>query len=292
MKRGFTFIEMIFVIVVMGILASFGAEIFRNVYLNYMLSSTNNRLQEDTENAIQQIANRLQYRIKNSVIASNAAGGFVALPSATNQTVLEWVGYDIDGWLGDAATSPTWSGFIDVDINAIPNVNVLASPASDFQAGGRIDTVIQNLSSSSIANAAIFFTGANSNIATQYGWGVVAQNEQSTTAAHRIGNAAAVNQIVPGVDDFSGVDVYEQYQLSWTAYALVLSANGDLNLYYDYQPWEGETYANVAPRLLMQNVDTFKFQGVGDMIKLQVCVNDNNILGDGGYSLCKEKAIF
>ena len=85
--------------------------------------------------------------------------------------------------------------------------------------------------------------------------------------------------------------------MSWTAYAVSIEdwegdGDNDLVLYYDYQPWEGETYNNATGELLLENVDTFKFQGVGDMIKLQVCVTDGNILGDGGYSLCKEKAIF
>ena len=300
MRKAFTFIEMIFVIVIMGILAKFGAEIFRNVYLNYNQSVTNNKLQTDTEAAITQISNRLQYRIKNSVIERNSATnvyqGLTGVVVANNSNVLEWVGYDIDGWRGDAtATTPTWSGFIDVDDLVNANANTLVSPVSDFQAGGRVDNMILALSggNSDITDSSIFFTGSNNNVLDSYGWNGVAQNEQSTTAAHQIGAALAPNRIVPGVDDFAGVDVYEQYKLAWTAYALELTGT-TLTLYYDYQPWKGESYSdvNVSSAILMQDVDTFKFQGVGDMIKLQVCVTDNNFTGEGGYSICKEKAIF
>ena len=298
MRKAFTFIEMIFVIVVMGILAKFGAEIFRNVYQNYNLSVTNNKLQADTEAAIEQINNRLQYRIKNSVIAKNSGTNvYQGLSSAVGaHNVLEWVGYDIDGWRGDAtAITPTWSGFIDVDDLVNSNVNTLVSPASDFQAGGRVDSMIQGLSggNSNITDAAIFFTGSNNNVLDSFGWDGVAQNEQSTTGTHQIGAAGAANRIVPGVDDFTGVDVYEQYKLAWTAYALELVGT-NLTLYYDYQPWKGESYNDInrSSAILMQDVSTFKFQGIGDTIKLQVCVSDNNITGDGGYSICKEKAIF
>ena len=299
MKKAFTFIEMLFVIVIMGILAKFGSEIFRNVYMNYTMSVTNNKLQTDTEDAIQQIANRLQYRIKDSVIARDAAtfDPISALDTTKTYTVLEWVGYDIDGWLGDDTnTTPTWSGFIDVDHPlALATVNTLVSHASDFQAGGRVDTVIQALSTSTVENAAIFFTGANTDARTDYGWDTAYPYDQNDTAAHRITSAGDVERIVPAAgDDFSGVNVYEQYQLAWTAYALELSADGNLTLYYDYQPWLGESYSNASPALLMQNVETFKFQAVGDIIKLQVCVSENNIMNDvsGGYSLCKEKAVF
>jgi prepilin-type N-terminal cleavage/methylation domain-containing protein len=302
MKKAFTFIEMIFVIVIMGILAKFGSEIFRNVYLNYTLSTTNNKLQTETESAIEQIANRLQYRIKNSVIARDSTGpitDFKALPSALstdNFNVLEWVGYDIDGWLGDDTnTTPTWSGFIDVDDFVNANLNTLVSPASDFSAGGRVDTLIQALSTSTIEDAAIFFTGANTDTRTDYGWDTTYAYDQNDTAAHRIRAAGTINRIEPTAgDDFTGVDVYEQYQLAWTAYALELATDGNLTLYYNYQPWRGEAHTSGSFALLMQNVTTFKFQGVGDIIKLQVCVGDEDITGegDGGYSICKEKAIF
>ena len=41
----------------------------------------------------------------------------------------------------------------------------------------------------------------------------------------------------------------------------------------------------------MENVDTAKLQMLGDMINIQICVNENNITGDQ-YAICKEKTIF
>lgn len=70
------------------------------------------------------------------------------------------------------------------------------------------------------------------------------------------------------------------------------SGNGTLTLYYDYQPWKGETYANGKSSIIMQDVDTFRFRAVGDLIKVQLCVTDSNISRDGGYSICKEKTVF
>jgi len=138
---------MIFVIVIMGILAKFGSEIFRNVYQNYINSTANNELQIETELVLQQIGNRLQYRIKDSVIARRSDGTFTAMNAVNdaNHTTFEWIGYDIDGWLGDDTnTTPTWSGFIDVS-DPTATTTLLVSPASDFTAGGRVDTVIQAL---------------------------------------------------------------------------------------------------------------------------------------------------
>lgn len=299
MRKGFTFIEMIFVIVIMGILAKFGSEIFRNVYLNYNQSTVNNELQIDTELVLQQIANRFQYRIKDSVIArtgpAGAPSGISSINPATNYTVFEWIGYDIDGWLGDDTnTTPTWTGFIDVDALDTANADedTLFSPGTDT---GRVNTVIAALSPSGagIGNAAIFFTGENADVTTDYGWQGAALNTQSDVAAHRITAGANVQQLddVTGAD-FNNTDIYEQYKLAWTAYALEIAADGNLTLYYDYRPWEGESYNNDGtPALLMQNVTTAKMQAIGDILNLQVCVSDNNITGSE-YSICKEKVIF
>lgn len=69
------------------------------------------------------------------------------------------------------------------------------------------------------------------------------------------------------------------------------TSEGTLWLYYDYQPWNGQTYsANGKKVMIMQNVDTFQFKAIGDLIKIQLCVKDANIAG--GYSICKEKTIF
>lgn len=70
------------------------------------------------------------------------------------------------------------------------------------------------------------------------------------------------------------------------------SRQGTLTLYYDYQPWKGETYINGKSAVIMEDVDTFRFRSVGDLIKVQLCVTDSNISREGGYSICKEKTVF
>ncbi len=304
MRKGFTFIELVFVIVVMGILAKFGSNLLATSYQSAASSSINNRLQVDTELTLNQLSNRLQYRIKDSIITRTGVGGAaVALSSSLGTpTVLEWVGYDIDGWLGinnGTFNAPSWSGFIDVnDAGAIAALNYLESPATDT---GVANTIIQALSvaGTDINDSAIFFTGANSDVTTDYGWNN-AQNFQSTTAAHRIGSGAPVTRLFDmTISTFLNTNIYENYKLAWTAYAVRLmdfDTDGnidDLVLYYDYQPWTGETFsANGTPVLLLSNVDTFKFQGIGDTVKLQICVNEENTLGGGVYAVCKETAIF
>jgi len=61
-KKAFTLLEMIIVMVVLGIIANFGVEILVNAYSNYIFTSVQNRLQSQSEAAVNQIANHLQER--------------------------------------------------------------------------------------------------------------------------------------------------------------------------------------------------------------------------------------
>lgn len=289
--KGFTFIELIIVIVILGIIGKFGVEILMQAYENYIYSVSNNRLLAQSEAGVQQIANRLQYRIKESVIVRAGQGGapnsLATSTMAGDNVVLEWIGYDIDGWQGDAATTPTWSGVIDVDNPLATNI-LLISPGTDT---GRANSVINALSPSGLGlnGSAIFFVGDEGvSVNNGFGWnGAVAGQ---TGNMHSVNAGGNINEFVPAAGNFSNVDVYEFYRLAWTAYALVLN-NGTLSLVYDYRPWLGDTIANGTTVILTDNVASFRVRAVGDVIKIQLCITDGNIFQRGAYSVCKEKSI-
>ena len=68
-RNAFTMIELIFVIVIMGILGKFGTEFLIQTYNNFIFTKVNNTLQSNSAQTIEFIASRLQHRIKDSVIA-------------------------------------------------------------------------------------------------------------------------------------------------------------------------------------------------------------------------------
>ena len=273
MRKAFTLIELIFVIIIFGIMSSFGAELLYKVYENYVYSNTFNRLQNQSEAAVKQIANRLQYRIKDSTIARVGTGGGILEigDNIANATVLEWIGTDIDGWRG--TTRPTWSGFIDLDASL---VGTLSSPGSSLN-----------------QNGAIFFIGSDVNLSTDFGWGSAINNQSKSL--HPVTMAGtSISDNTTGAADFSGADIYEYYQYTRTAYAIHLNGT-NLILYDNYQPWDGDNINTVATRtasLLMENVSSFKFTSMGDILIIQVCVSDGNVTGVGEYSVCKEKVVF
>ena len=294
----FTMVELIFVIVIMGIIGKFGVEFLAKAYQSFIFAKINNELQSKSETAVETIAARLQYRIKDSVIArtsKNANPIAIADATGNNYKVLEWVGIAQESRRGlDLNTSgtpylPDWSGIIDLDAG---DKNKLVSPETNTT---NINTMISDLSdgNTTINDAAIYFVGSNSNVQTGYGWNGALNNQQG--AMHPITSVAGTANAFTSSNgvDFSGVDVYEYYLLAWTAYAIVYEPGtnnkGTLRLYYDYQPWNGEKMTDGKSSILMTDVSTFQFMSIGSIMKIQVCTKSD--LAEE-YSLCKEKTIF
>ena len=286
MRKGFTLIELVFVIVVIGILSKFGVELLYKSYESYIISNTFNRLSNESELAVKQIANRLSYRIKDTVIARTApAGSVVPVGSITGaENTLEWMGIDSDGW---RQSSPTWSGLIDI------------SPVS---VGGLATSTINGLSSpgtTSTESGAIFFIGAPVDLSTNFGYDGVAVGTQNESI-HPVTLGAVITS--SNADDFNDQDIYEFYQFTKSGIAVSLDVanpivnNGvtsyNLWVYYDYKPWAGERMTAGKSALLMENVKSFDFATIGDILIIQVCLTDNNAAGLGEYLLCKEKVIF
>lgn len=292
----FTMLELIFVIIIMGIIGKFGVEFLANAYKSFIFSQVNNELQSKSETAIEVIGARLQYRIKDSVIArTSKTAAPVALADATgsNYTVLEWIGIAQESRRGISMGAipylPDWSGIIDLDAG---NKDRLVSPQTNT---ANINTMISDLSerNATVDDVALYFVGANSDVTSGYGWNGALTNQQG--AMHPVKSIAGSNNAFTSSNgvDFSGIDVYEYYLLAWTAYAIVYEPGtnnkGTLRLYYDYRPWNGEKMTDGKSSILMNDVSTFQFMSIGSIMKIQVCTK-TDLVED--YSLCKEKTIF
>jgi prepilin-type N-terminal cleavage/methylation domain-containing protein len=301
-RKAFTMLELVIVIVILGIIGKFGVELLFQAYNYYLYNLADNRFQAQSELAVQQVANRLQYRIPGSEVVRQSDGGlnnYVPIATAVDNnstvTILEWVGYDIDGWRGDGdSTLPTWSGFIDIEMTkangSTPDLNTTETNATRIL---QVWNALSPTNFNGIGTGLFFIQDSNFNVRDGFGWNGVAVADQTRTV-HRV-NVANNNRLTATVGNFSGQNIYEFYKLSWTAYALEHNTtSGELKLYYDYRPWNGETYANNGtPVLLMENVDTFRFRSAGDAMKIQVCIKDKKLFNNTGeFSICKEKTVF
>jgi Tfp pilus assembly protein PilE len=301
-RLAFTMIELIFVIVLMGIIGKFGVEFLAQAYSSYIHTKINHTLQTNSAMAVEQIARRLETRIKDSVIARETNTSQPVPISSADSTktyrVLEWIGYDAEGFRG--TIQPYWSGIIDLEAS---NASRLVSPDTNTTQANTLITTL-SYTNSDINDSALYFIGSNADVKRDFGWAGTDFNQtwinQQRGAIHPIkttGNLNEFQSLTTGTD-FSNVDIYEYYQLAWTAYAIVMqdynstAKKGNLVLYWDYQPWAGENIANAANHtILVEDVSTFRFISIGSILKIQVCTN-SDLLKDEEYSLCKEKTIF
>ena len=264
----FSMLELIFVIAILGIVASIGAEMIAKVYDGYIVQRAEHKATTKTELAATQIANRLAsaipgtvYRVRTNTTLEAIDSDFPSGVVGTDYKGIQWVGSDTDSFA--ATTPPGWSGFIDVDDPANAPTT-LSTPGSDL---GTTSTIINNLSASTPAPKIYFPYDLN-----EY-------------------NASSISGTTISLSGSGASHIVEHYKLAWTSYALVVENDGHLYLYYDFPAIPATNMNSATSSRLLTNVNTFKFKGEGRTIRFKICKEEQ--IGDShSISACKEKAVF
>jgi len=292
-KNAFTLVEMVFVIVVLGIVAAIGSSIIAKIYESYIYSRSINELQTKTELSLTQISKYLSFRVKNSIIARKSPTKFISLSDANDSyKILEWIGYDNESFEGNSS-GPGWSGFVDLDSSETNKSQIKTSGSQLLYSEWIISALSNNEVNISLPNssAAIIFDGlpADFNV-SQYGWNN-GGNEQHNYV-FRIQRSG--NDVLKFIENKPSI-IYEHYKLTWSAYALVpnplVGSDVNLTLYYNFRPWMGEKYSDGSSSVLAEHVTTFRFLQKGDTIRVKLCITDP-IFSDTNISFCKEKVVF
>ena len=302
-KKAFTLIELIFVIVIFAIISMFGADLYTKIYESYIQTRAMNQLEARTGNVLSMISSRLEDRIRGTEIGRiQTTNAFVPIRFVgETHDVLEWLGQSIESksLVGNAATpgnSIGWSGFADLG-SVAGLVRATAATAASFSfttQGSHLNTavnVIQNIKGNQ--NFAIIFRNiANSDpfLRDSFGYdGVNANNVAIANAA----NANTINVTnYPGrINPISGgleTKWSEQYYLTHSAYAIVPTpVDGtahpqggkvfDLELRYNYEPWNRQSYddANTASAIIARDVSLFRFRDDNGAVAMKLCMRDN-----------------
>ena len=192
MKKAFTMIEIVMVIVILGVVSMISSDIIMRIYESYIRSNTINKLQSQTEFALEQISARLSSRIKYLTDADNHE--------------INWTGYDYEGFIGEhnGSNFVGWSGFIDLNES---NQTNLVSNGSRLR---YVDNIIKTLSDNTldINDSVLYFKDSNY---TKYNISV--SNEENIT-------------IISPIPD----TIFEQYYISWAKYRLFLESDNNLTL--------------------------------------------------------------
>ena len=321
MKRAFTLLELVVVIVVLGIIAMMSFNAIMNIYSNYFQTKTVNELETQTEIALEQISKRLEHRIKPSVIARKPSGEFLALNDSgvnlvAEYEILEFIPYayeifnDVisldanDHVIEQGGKAGRYSGYADL-AKSSPATGLI-SPGSNFST--EVVETIKDLTCREDTNATcVDFTKQDGGVVAIFS--DVYYNVQSSfgysngTVPVSLDIAKVGVKSTDGdtleISGFGGKQISEQYHLAYTANAIVPeqsadpkdTANGvfDLNLYYDYRPWMGEKYKpNGEKATLAKNVTRFVFTEKNGVIVLKLCMRAKN----SEITICKSKAVY
>ena len=79
LRHAFSMIELIFVIIILGIISSIGAEIIASVYEQYIIQRAQHRASLKTELAATQIANRLAYAMPSTIVRRVGTGRDISI---------------------------------------------------------------------------------------------------------------------------------------------------------------------------------------------------------------------
>ena len=316
-KKAFTLIEVIYVIVILSFVLIGGFQIISKLYeRNYIVKTTTN-LEFNTQTLLDQISGMIYYRVPLSVIGYNPKTDdfkyIEEIEEDEEYLVLEWIGY-----LNEAMVERNLSGFVDLYESVKPTIK-----AVDFNSTF-VDTILKNKFKSSDKNltelSAIIFAGSF-DIGEE-----IALNYYNNSFGWHGNNAKLIYKIDEYTQDSSdcyltlkesngseieSATIYEKFYLVDSAYAIALKKDlniskwncnisfdkfkdNDLLLFYNYRPWKGETFCgdggdgNVT--LLASNIKAFNVKKVNYHLKFNVSMFKSK--GDINITISKQKVTF
>jgi len=286
MKRSFTLIEIIFVLVILGILASIGSEIIVKVYENYLLSRSVSSSSYKLDVALLQISKRLSNRITDTEVTRDNSDTLFTLSIAggTIYNHIEWIGraYEVrrGEWNG-SYNQPGYSGYLDFTES---NKTEFYSPGSNFDKAGNIIEAIYGLDLNSTGNGTgvIFYDSLITNPLKAYGW-----DGSAPKSVHKVHKKDAKHLYFDSNGQKRASDIY---LLACTAYALKHTSDDKLVLYYNFRPWNGEIYSDGNSTTLIDQVTTFKIRRIDKALEIRLCAEDNTT--GTPVEFCGKKVIF
>ncbi len=287
MRRGFTLIEIVLVLVVLAILSAGTFKAIEAIYTRSAQAKAMTDLSLQSQIVLDQLSILLYNRIPNSVIGYTP--GDICEPIndlSTPRPVLEWLAMADDELLrGD------YDGFVDMNASSKATYT-LSTPHTLAWANSDINLIFGSLEEISACNGSFGWHGAASDLSFDVSVGV--------------DNIVITDAIKP---EF----IYEKYYLTKTAYALARGEDVDLTsscitdlnmsvdantlfLFYDYQPYKGESFCGDGgsgkAAVLAQNVSAITAQSTNNVIRLGIEMQQNIRGRTCGVHISKQKAVF
>lgn len=299
-RSAFSMIELLFVIVIMGIVGGIALETIRQYYENIYRTQEYTQRVSDADHILDQVSKYFENAISSSIVNLDQVEneGVCYGPPVNgdaNDYTIAFVAPDYDSLRGIG--TPGWSEDTLLGAN-----NVITALDADYGVSDAIITALYP--ASSLGNSAVYDTDS-ADVAACARFGL---NGGVTGSAgyHRIAGST-VNTLTLNAEN-NATEGKQKYVLR-TGYAFRVLDNGNFTLYTNFRPWLGERYTAAAKiNVLGQNVAHFyadydardfmanaNLNDRGLVWRLKVCMQgldaDLNDSVAEGQTICRERRV-
>lgn len=254
-RNAFTMIELLFVIVILGIVGGLALEVVRQYYENIYRTQEYTKRVAQADQILDQVSKYFENAISSSIVNLDHVEneGICYGPPVSgdlNDSTIAFVAPDSDSMRGTSGNRPGWSE----DTLLLPGNRLIASDAN-FTMAGNIIHVLDPNSLANLTNSAVYDSdsvdvgacvrfGLNGGLTGSAGYHTITASNETNLTLNTDNNAT---------------DGKRKYLLR-TGYAFRVLSNGDFTMYTNFRPWANQRYNTAANRkenILAQNVAHF-----------------------------------
>lgn len=306
MKKAFTLVELILVIVIVAIMSMFAVNLYLNIYRNYITSRAVEQLESRTQAVVDQISQMLRDRVVEATIArvDKATADFEHISNSdTQHKIIEWIGKSTISQNIPFKGTYGWSGLTYLEDS---NDSSIVTPGTNIAVAR---SIIKDITGDT--RVGLIFAGNLDFDGDGYGF--------DGNAATKVAKADLAKATTLGSSSISKIPITdctspncrisEKYYMTHSAYAIVPTTpkkygckdesskfncqEFELKLVYNYQPWNGNDINTGQETILAKNVTRFRFRGIGSNIELKICMRmpDGSMIDSADFIVCKTKVV-
>jgi prepilin-type N-terminal cleavage/methylation domain-containing protein len=254
-RNAFTMIELIFVIVILGIVGGITLEVVRQYYEGIYRTQEYNKKVADADHILDQLSKYFENVISSSIVnldknlepdpAGTATVTCDGPPTAgdTNDSTVAFISVDSDSLR--VIGRPGWS-----EETALGAGNTVSALDANYTMA---NTIIGALGSSLLNSAIYDADSVDIGACARFRW-----SGSGTSGYHIINTLPAPTETVLSLSTDNNATNGKRKYLLRTGYAFRVLNNGDFMMYSNFRPWVGVKYTNaVNKNILGQNVAHF-----------------------------------